>query len=894
MTRRIVITLFALFAILQTHALFGKVRLPRVVSDSLVIQRDTKVKIWGWADANEKIRIKFKGKNYSTTTNADGIWQMSLPPYKAGGPYSMDIAGKDNTITLKNILIGDVWLCAGQSNMVHYLELHQERYANEIAAANYPEIRQFTVPTNPVLTGPSDDLPSGSWKSATSDNILRFSVVAYFFAKKLYEKYHVPIGLINASVGGTPIEAWTSEAGLKAFPDVLRTITTNKDTAHVSRVNRDAAMRRQALAKTRPEDKGLTAPLPWYDVSYRPGHWHTISIPGYWEDQGIQDLDGVVWYRREIDVPASMTGVPARIAMGRIVDADYMYINGTLVGNKTYQYPQRRYDVPAGVLKPGKNIVVIRVLNYSGKGGFVPDKPYYLAAAGDTLDLKGYWQYKVGAVYPPQPGNAGGIVASNQPAALYNGMIAPYTKHALKGILWYQGESNTDNPEEYEALLPALIRDWRNQWGQELPFLYVQLPNFMEVNYLPSESQWAALREAQRKTLRVPGTAMVVAIDLGEWNDIHPGNKKPIGDRLALAAQKMAYHENDVVYSGPLYSSCVVNGNKITLHFNHAGSGLITNDSAQPKWFAVAGEDKNFVWANATIADNKVVVWSEEIPNPAYVRYAWADNPDRVNLYNGEGLPASPFEAQVMDLNKLWHGRKAAVVLTYDDALDVHLDNVIPALDSLGLKATFYLSAAFPGSKNRIDDWKRIAKNSHELGNHTLFHPCDASKPGRSWVSPQNDLSNYTTEAIVREIEMTNIFLESLDGNKERTFAYTCGDTETGDGPFIDAIRKQFVAMRGVRPRLNKIETLDLTNLDCYAVDDSNAGQLISWAEKAREENALLIILFHGVGGGHSLNIDLKRHNAFLSYLKNNEDDYWVTTLLDASKHSIKQLEKGK
>jgi sialate O-acetylesterase len=321
---------------------------------------------------------------------------------------------------------------------------------------------------------------------------------------------------------------------------------------------------------------------------------------------------------------------------------------------------------------------------------------------------------------------------------------------------------------------------------------------------------------------------------------------------------------------------------------------LITNDSSQPKWFAVAGEDKNFVWANATIEDNKVVVWSKEIPNPVYVRYAWADNPDWVNLYNKEGLPASPFEAQVMDLNKLWHGRKAAVVLTYDDALDVHLDNVVPALDSLGLKATFYLSAAFPGSKNRIDDWKRIAKNSHELGNHTLFHPCDASKPGRSWVSPQNDLSNYTTEAIVREIEMTNIFLESLDGNKERTFAYTCGDTETGDGPFIDAIRKQFVAMRGVRPRLNKIETLDLTNLDCYAVDDSNAGQLISWAEKAREDNALLIILFHGVGGGHSLNIDLKRHNAFLSYLKNNEDDYWVTTLLDASKHSIKQLEKGK
>lgn len=251
--------------------------------------------------------------------------------------------------------------------------------------------------------------------------------------------------------------------------------------------------------------------------------------------------------------------------------------------------------------------------------------------------------------------------------------------------------------------------------------------------------------------------------------------------------------------------------------------------------------------------------------------------------------PALPHEEQAADTGKLWHGKKAAVVLTYDDALDVHLDNVIPVLDSLGLKGSFYLSANFPGSKSRIQDWRRAAGNDHELANHTLFHPCDASKPGRSWVSPDNDLSQYTTAEIVREIEMTNVFLESLDGKKERTFAYTCGDTQTGEGSFIEAIRSQFVSMRGVRPQINKPETMDFTNIDCFVVDENNADQLIRWAEMAKEEQGLLVILFHGVGGGHSINVDLRVHNDFLKYLKKHEDDYWVTTLLEASQHSLTQ-----
>jgi sialate O-acetylesterase len=275
----------------------------------------------------------------------------------------------------------------------------------------------------------------------------------------------------------------------------------------------------------------------------------------------------------------------------------------------------------------------------------VPDKPYYLAAGGQTVDLKGDWHYKVGEVFTPA-GDAfgGGISAQNQPTALYNGMITPLTNFGIKGILWYQGESNTGNAVMYQKLLPALIKDWRNKWKQgDVPFLFVQLPNFMEANYLPSESQWARLRESQLKTLSVPNTGMAVAIDLGEWNDIHPGNKKDVGDRLALAAMNVAYGDKNIVPSGPLFKSAHVEGNKITIDFLHTGSGLTTNDGEELAQFAIAGADKKFVWATAKIDGDKVVVSHRDISQPMYVRYAWADNPDSANLYNKEGLPASPF-----------------------------------------------------------------------------------------------------------------------------------------------------------------------------------------------------------------------------------------------------------
>jgi len=625
--------------LIATNYVSAQVKLPQFIRDSMILQRDAKINIWGWASKGEKINVQFNGKTYKTRTGNDGKWMLQLSPMKAGGPFTMEVSGK-NKITLHGILLGDVWLCAGQSNMEHQMKLHAVKYPEEIANADYAEIRQFKVPNVTNLVAPQNDLRSGSWKWADSTNVKDFSAVAYFFAKDLYEKYHVPIGIINASWGGIPIEAMMSEKSLQSFPNILATVEKNKDTAYVNETNRKAFAAISSMP--RPEDKGMTEK--WFEPSYTPKEWHRIAVPGFWEDEGAKGLNGVVWYRREIDVPASMTRVPAKVFLGRIVDADELYINGIKVGTTGYMYPQRRYPVPGGVLKPGKNLFVVRVTNNFGKGGFVPDKPYELIAGNDTINLTGYWQYKVGSINTPHHSfGSFGISLQNQPTALYNSMIAPLVDYTIKGFAWYQGESNADRPNEYAKLQPAMISDWRSKWQEgNLPFLFVQLPGFMDYNYLPSESQWAMFREAQAKSLSLPNTAMAVAIDIGEWNDIHPDRKKEVGDRLALGAEKIAYDEK-IIYSGPLYKSQVIQGSKIIISFTNTGSGLTTNDKQAPAEFAIAGADKKFVWAQATIDGDKIIVSNDDVPDPKYVRYAWADDPVNPNLINKEGLPAAPF-----------------------------------------------------------------------------------------------------------------------------------------------------------------------------------------------------------------------------------------------------------
>ncbi len=627
----------------------AQIRLPQLIGDKMVLQRGIPLTFWGWASPGERIELKFAGGRYKTRAGADSSWAVRIPPMMTGGPYMLDIQAT-NHLLVNDILIGDVWFCSGQSNMVIPMERVKERYPDDIAGADFPQIRNFFVPTAADVDAIHKDLPHSGWKEANPTNVLAFGAATYFFARDLYQKYHVPIGIINSSVGGTPIQAWISRPALDTIPDFtgrMERVWNSRDSieslAH-SAIDRSAVSDRMLR-----QDLGLTGTAKWYSPDYFPADWHPFWLPGYWADQGVKGLNGVIWFRKEIEVPASMAGRAAKLFVGRIIDADETYLNGVEVGNITYQYPPRRYEVPAGLLKAGKNLLVVRVTNTAGKGGFVPDKRYELTDGVTHIDIRGDWQYKVGEVYPPRRETGGPPPYSpqNEPTGLFNTMVAPAIHYGVKGFLWYQGEANTGNPKEYRKLLPALIADWRAKWQEgNLPFLYVQLPNFMEVQYSPSESQWAELRQAQLDALSVPNTGMAVTIDIGEWNDIHPLDKKDVGDRLALQAERLAYGDSSVVASGPIFQSAKVDGNKITLKFNGIGSGLMVKGGGELHGFAIAGADKKFVWADARIEGDRVIVSSPGVPDPLYVRYAWADNPEGANLYNKEGLPASPITTE--------------------------------------------------------------------------------------------------------------------------------------------------------------------------------------------------------------------------------------------------------
>ncbi len=640
-SKRSNLVLFICFFLIP-KAVFCEVKLPKLISDGMVLQREECVKIWGWALPHEKIKINFNGEEYNTTTGECGKWEVSLSKMKAGGPYDMEIKA-DNTLIVKDILIGDVWVCSGQSNMETTMERVSPLYEYEIVNSENNYIRYFTVPKKYNFNAPQKDLEYGNWEKPNPGSILRFSAVAYFFAKELYEKYNVPIGLINSSLGGSPIEAWMSEESLKEFPEIYEEAQRFKDSTLISQImNKDRERIGAWYNQLREKDKGYKSPEKiWYNPTLDISDWDAMEIPGCWINTTLGSVNGVVWFRREIDIPSSMAGKKAKLNLGRIVDADSAFINGVFVGTTGYQYPPRRYEIPSGLLKEGKNIIVVRVISNIGNGGFVLDKPYELVVGEEKIDLKGEWRYRLGAEMPPLEGQT---FISWKPLGLFNAMISPLLNYRSKGVIWYQGESNAGEPLKYRKLFSTLINDWRKNWNQgDFPFLFVQLPNFMEAKDKPSESNWALMREAQLKTLSVPNTGMAVAIDIGEWNDIHPLNKKDVGSRLALAARRVAYGEKDIVYSGPVYESMKIEGDKIIISFTNLGGGLVVRGGGALKQFAICGPDKKFVWASAKIVGDKVIVWNENVKNPVAVRYAWADNPEGANLYNEEGLPASPF-----------------------------------------------------------------------------------------------------------------------------------------------------------------------------------------------------------------------------------------------------------
>jgi sialate O-acetylesterase len=633
--------LILLWLSFMSLSMVAQVRLPRLIGDGMVLQRDARVKVWGWAAQGEKVTVSFHDSVYSATANERGEWAVPLLGLKAGGPFTMTVSAS-NIIAVKDIMIGDVWVCSGQSNMELPMRRVRPLYGKEIASSANVYIRHFAVPQKYDFDAPENDVGSGKWESPDPTTVLNFSAVAYFFGTELYEKYHVPIGLINTSLGGSPAESWMSEEALKQFPNHLKEAQRFRDANLIREIESQDKVRIDAWYELlKQKDEGYKDPQkPWFDPGLSSDGWQQMNVPGYWAGTELGAVNGVVWFRKDFEVPPSMIGKAGELNLGRIVDADSVFINGVFVGTTSYQYPPRWYDLPSTVLKAGPNTIVVRVISNIEKGGFVQDKPYEIVCGGETIDLRGPWLYRLGARMEPL---ASQTFIRWKPLGLFNAMLSPLLNYAIKGVIWYQGESNAERAVEYRELFPAMIRDWRTKWNQgDFPFLFVQLPNFMEAKPQPSESNWALLREAQLKVLSLPRTGMAVAIDVGEWNDIHPLNKKAVGHRLALAAGKVAYGDDAVVSSGPIYQSMKIDANKIVITFTQTGSGLVARGGGLGG-FTIAGPDKRFVWANAKIENGRVVVWSDSVTNPVAARYAWADNPEGANLYNAEGLPASPF-----------------------------------------------------------------------------------------------------------------------------------------------------------------------------------------------------------------------------------------------------------
>ena len=618
---------------------FAEVKLPKLVSDGMILQRDANVRIWGWAANSEKVTIRFMDATYTATANDKGQWEVMLPKMKAGGPFKMEI-NASNSITINDILVGDVWVCSGQSNMQFSLR-GSTIYQDEIAQSENTNIRHFMVGQGFKLGSKETDNRSGKWVSANPSSVTSFTAVGYFFAKKLYEIYKVPIGLINASVGGSSAEAWISEDGIKEFPRYYEEAQKFQMPGYMDKINKQDNDRVKAWnQQLKQNDEGNKGQLKWSNPSFNVSDWETMHVPGYWINTKTGNVNGFVWFRREFNIPSTMTGKPATLKLGRIADADSVFINGKFIGSVNSLYSLRSYKVPDNILKDGSNTIVVKITSLIHHGGFVPGRPYQIIADADTVKLEGDWKYKVGAVAEPLEDR---LFTGKIPTGLFNGMLAPVTNYTIKGAVWYQGESNTIRAFEHFVIFKELIKDWRNNWHQgDFPFLYVQLPNFVEENFETTKYDWAVLRETQLRALSIPNTGMAVTIDIGEFNDIHPVKKEPVGDRLALAAQKVAYGDNNVVYSGPIYKSLEIKGNRVILSFTNVGGGLVAK-GGELKCFEICGIDNVYYPAKATIANNKIVVTSEKVDKPVATRYAWANNPEAVNFYNKEGLPASPF-----------------------------------------------------------------------------------------------------------------------------------------------------------------------------------------------------------------------------------------------------------
>ena len=636
--------LYFLLSAVFIQSTSAQLSVAEIFSDHMVLQRDHPITIWGIAVANATVSINFQGSLKRSKTNAEGRWKVSFPPMDAGGPYKISINSGAEAIELDDVYVGDVWLCSGQSNMEWTIANSMGLEAT-IEGATDKMIRHIKVP-HAYSEQPADNLPDCNWVVTSSEVVPDFTAVGYHFAKNLRKHHNVAIGLLNSSWGGSRIEAWMSAESLgeENATKIVNQMKKEAEKIHKERLR----VLNEKFPGLGTEDKGMVGnKILWAGSNLNDNDWISMNIPSHWEEQGLQGFDGIGWYRIKVELNKSDLKGDAKLRLGKIDDSDKVWVNNHYVGGVDQAWNKiREYNVKKELLLEGINVIAVRVEDTGGGGGIYGETTdLFLKTAERNIDLAGMHKFKAGAFLKFNPTTN----VHQTPTLLYNKMIYPILDFPIKGVIWYQGESNAGNKSDaysYRDLFKNMINDWRKGWQQSvMPFMYVQLANFRQAEETPKNSYWALLRESQREALSLDNVGEAVIIDIGEAEDIHPRNKHDVGYRLSLPARKWAYDE-DIVFSGPELVSYSVEGSSVILTFDQVLE--VENHYGYVNGLALSSGSGEFYWAKGIITHgNKVKVWADEVVHPKQLRFGWADNPHDINLYNTQGLPASPFRLEI-------------------------------------------------------------------------------------------------------------------------------------------------------------------------------------------------------------------------------------------------------
>ena len=620
---------------------FGQVRFARIFSDHVVLQQKKPIPVWGWAKANEKVTVTLGKQTLTSQTDASGKWQVVFSPLEAGGgTYTMVAKTANNVMTISDILIGEVWLCSGQSNM-EWTVAQANNFSVEKKNANFPQIRHFKV-EHEVTILPQTDLKAGEWKIASEETVGDFTAIGFFFAREIYQKTNVPIGILHSSWGGSQVEGWISKEGMLSNGELKNYAQNLPDTWEGADKLHDQKLQKQIFGSVL--NPTLEDEKKYFDANYDISKWHNGGSPmGQWDWKGIWAFRGQGFMARKIEIPAEMVGQSTTLSLAENDSFNEIYINGKLVSAGILK-GVRKIVVPANVWKVGTNQIMVKFGNcislpWFGLGLQGSENDLFVSSQNQKISIANDWKLMPSFAEKHEYVH----LSNNTGTTIYNAMIAPLVPFAIKGALWYQGETNAGRAFQYRQTFPLMIEDWRKKWNDNFSFYFVQLSSYGPYQNSNQGSNWAELREAQTMTLSLPNTGMAVTTDVGNPSDIHPTNKQDVAYRLATNALKFNYKQ-DITYSSPIYESVKFEDGKAIISFKLIGKGLEVHDKfGYLKGFEIAGEDKVFHYAKAEISGDKVIVYHPKGVKPISVRYAWADSPIDANLFNTEGFPVCPF-----------------------------------------------------------------------------------------------------------------------------------------------------------------------------------------------------------------------------------------------------------